>query len=102
MSDGGKGSAPRPFSVSQEEYANRFDAIFKKNIKAAEEIHSDKGYRLGNKEDYEAFAKKRQEAALDEMVRISEELGLYDNEFESIHKYNEETKEVKFRQTYKK
>jgi len=102
MSDGGKGSAPRPFSVSQEEYANRFDAIFKKNIKAAEEIHSDKGYRLGNKEDYEAFAKKRQEAALDEMVRISEELGLYDDEFESIHKYNEETKEVKFGQTYKK
>ncbi len=40
MSDGGKGSAPRPFSVSLEEYANRFDAIFKKNIKAAEEIHN--------------------------------------------------------------
>lgn len=97
MSDGGKGSAPRPFSVSQEEYANRFDAIFKKNIKSAEEIHSDKGYELGNKEDQEAFAKKR-EAALDEMVRISQEMGLYDDEFESIHKYNEETKEVKFRQ----
>ena len=29
MSDGGKGSAPRPFSVSQEEYNNRWDAIFK-------------------------------------------------------------------------
>ena len=98
MSDGGKGSAPRPFSVSQEEYANRFDAIFKKNIKAAEEIHSDKGYQLGNKEDQEAFAKKRQESALDEMVRISEEMGLYDDEFDAIHKYNEETKEVKLRQ----
>ena len=98
MSDGGKGSAPRPFSVSQDEYANRFDAIFKKNIKAAEEIHSDKGYELGTKEGYEAFNKKRQEAALDEMVRISQEMGLYDDEFESIHKYNEETKEVKFRQ----
>ena len=98
MSDGGKGSAPRPFSVSQEEYANRFDAIFKKNIKAAEEIHSGKGYQLGNKEDQEAFAKKRQEAALDEMVRVSEEMGLYDDEFDAIHKYNEETKEVKFRQ----
>lgn len=24
----GKGSAPRPFSVSNEEYANRWDAIF--------------------------------------------------------------------------
>jgi len=100
MSDGGKGSAPRPFSVSQDEYANRFDAIFKKNIKAAEEIHSDKGYELGTNEGYEAFAKKRQEAALDEMVRISQEMDLYDD-FEEIHKYNEETKEVKFRQTYK-
>jgi hypothetical protein len=101
MSDGGKGSAPRPFSVSQEEYANRFDAIFKKNIKAAEEIHSDKGYELGTKEGYEAFAKKRQEAALNEMVRISQEMGLYDDEYDAIHKYNEETKEVKFRQLNK-
>ena len=101
MSDGGKGSAPRPFSVSQEEYANRFDAIFKKNIKAAEQIHSDKGYELGTKEGYEAFNKKRQEAALDEMVRISQEMGLYDDEFDEIHKYNEETKEVKFRQLNK-
>ena len=101
MSDGGKGSAPRPFSVSQEEYANRFDAIFKKNIKAAEEIHSDKGYELGTKEGYDAFAKKRQEAALDEMVRISQEMGLYDDEFEEIHKYNQETQEVKFRQLNK-
>ena len=101
MSDGGKGSAPRPFSVSQEEYANRFDAIFKKNIKAAEEIHSDKGYELGTKDGYDAFAKKRQEAALDEMVRISQEMGLYDDEFEEIHKYNQETQEVKFRQLNK-
>ena len=101
MSDGGKGSAPRPFSVSQEKFANNFDAIFRKNIKAAEEIHSDKGYQLGNKEDQEAFAKKRQEAALDEMVRISQEMGLYDDEFEEIHKYNQETQEVKFRQLNK-
>jgi hypothetical protein len=29
----GKGSSPRPFSVSQEEYANNFDRIFgKKNM----------------------------------------------------------------------
>jgi len=27
---GGKGSRPRPFSISQEEYGNRFDAIFGK------------------------------------------------------------------------
>ena len=25
---GGKGSAPRPYSVTQEEYDNRWDAIF--------------------------------------------------------------------------
>lgn len=30
-SDGGKGSSPRPFSVSNEEYASRWDAIFAKD-----------------------------------------------------------------------
>lgn len=100
MSDGGKGSAPRPFSVSQEEFANNFDAIFRKNIKAAEEIHSDKGYELGTKEGYEEFNKKRQNA-LDKLHTANEELGLYDDEYDAIHKYNEETKEVKFRQLNK-
>jgi hypothetical protein len=28
ISDGGKGSAPRPISVSQAEYESRWDAIF--------------------------------------------------------------------------
>ena len=32
MSDGGKGSKPRPFSVSQEEYDNRWDAIFQRDL----------------------------------------------------------------------
>jgi hypothetical protein len=32
MSDGGKGSKPRPFSVAQEEYENRWDAIFQRDI----------------------------------------------------------------------
>jgi hypothetical protein len=100
MSDGGKGSAPRPFSVSQEKFANNFDAIFRKNIKAAEEIHSDKGYELGTKEGYEEFNKKRQDA-LDKLHTANEELGLYDDEYDAIHKYNEETKEVKFRQLNK-
>jgi hypothetical protein len=31
MSDGGKGSSPRPFSVSNEDYANRWDAIFQRD-----------------------------------------------------------------------
>ena len=34
MSDGGKGSKPRPFSVSNEDYAARWDAIFAKPVEA--------------------------------------------------------------------
>ena len=30
MADGGKGSAPRPYSVSQEQFGNNWDAIFGK------------------------------------------------------------------------
>lgn len=30
---GGKGSAPRPFSVDSETYGDRFDAIFRKQDK---------------------------------------------------------------------
>lgn len=33
MSDGGKGSKPRPFSVSQREYDTRWDAIFGRDLK---------------------------------------------------------------------
>ena len=36
MSDGGKGSKPRPFSVSQHEYDNRWDAIFGRDLKEEE------------------------------------------------------------------
>ena len=34
---GGKGSAPRPYSVTQEEYDNRWDAIFGRNKTVTEE-----------------------------------------------------------------
>jgi len=30
MSDGGKGSKPRPFSVTQDEFNNNWDRIFRK------------------------------------------------------------------------
>jgi hypothetical protein len=52
MSDGGKGSKARPISVSQHEYDTRWDAIFSRDL---------------------------QEKALDELVRESERLGLYDD-----------------------
>jgi hypothetical protein len=32
MSDGGKGSRPRPYSVSQQEYDTRWDAIFCRDL----------------------------------------------------------------------
>jgi hypothetical protein len=35
---GGKGSKPRPFSVSQTEFDNRWDLIFKKDKSKAEEL----------------------------------------------------------------
>ena len=56
MSDGGKGCKPRPFSVTQEEYDNRWDAIFSRDLKDEE--------------------KDKREKALDELHKINQELGL--------------------------
>ena len=43
MSDGGKGSNPRPFNVSQKEYDTRWDAIFGRDlIEKKKEISSNK------------------------------------------------------------
>ena len=38
----GKGSAPRPFSVANEEYANRWDAIFGRDKPKQEEKPEEK------------------------------------------------------------
>lgn len=38
MSDSGKGSKPRPFSVTQDEYNNRWDTIFGRDLKKEEEL----------------------------------------------------------------
>ncbi len=40
MSDGGKGSRPRPFSVSNEEYAKRWDLIFGRDLEKKENNES--------------------------------------------------------------
>ena len=58
MSDGGKGSSPRPYSVSQDKFASNWDTIFGRDQQE----------------------KKRAEDALDELAKISQELGLYDND----------------------
>jgi hypothetical protein len=57
MNDGGKGSKPRPFSVTQHEYDTRWDAIFSRDLKEEEE-------------------KDKVEKALDELAKINKELGL--------------------------
>ena len=55
MSDGGKGSAARPFSISQDEYEKRWDAIFQRDLK--EDESEDKVTR-NNVETQEALSKK--------------------------------------------
>jgi hypothetical protein len=37
MSDGGKGSSARPYSISREQYSNNWDAIFKKDQRVIED-----------------------------------------------------------------
>jgi len=42
MSDGGKGSKPRPFSVTQDEYDNRWNLIFQRDQKTETEKFDEK------------------------------------------------------------
>jgi uncharacterized protein (DUF849 family) len=86
MSDGGKGSSPRPFSVSQDEFGKNFDAIFRKP--SPKEIEDDKA-------EQEAFdlimlqnvERMKREKALDELARIQQDMGLsYDDEYNPLIK----------------
>jgi hypothetical protein len=87
MSDGGKGSAPRPKSVSNEEYANRWDAIFQRDMRKIEDQQNED-------EEFEAILKINRENALQELVDISQSLGLYEFD-DKLTRYNEETQAVK-------
>jgi hypothetical protein len=42
MNEGGKGSKARPFSVTQEEYDNRWDMIFNRDKKSEAEKFDEK------------------------------------------------------------
>jgi hypothetical protein len=64
MSDGGKGSKPRPFSVSQEEYDSRWDAIFQRDLPK-------------EKTDYQDVL-STEECALQALTDFAQEHGLYD------------------------
>lgn len=54
MSDGGKGSSPRPFSISQQEYDNRWDNIFSRDLKEVVPEREDKVTR-NNEETQEVL-----------------------------------------------
>ena len=88
MSDGGKGSSPRPYSVSNEEYKNRWDAIFGRDVKKIEDQQNED-------EEFEAILKRNRQDALDKLVKINQDLGLYDEPEDKLTRYNEETQEVK-------
>jgi hypothetical protein len=51
MADGGKGSKPRPFSVSQAEFDNRWEAIFDKKDKPTDEKSVDEEIADHSEED---------------------------------------------------
>ena len=87
MNEAGKGSSPRPKSVSNEEYANRWDAIFQRDMRKIEDQQNED-------EEFEAILKRNRENALQELVDISQSLGLYEVDDKST-RYNEETQEVK-------
>jgi hypothetical protein len=48
---GGKGSAPRPLSVSHDDYVNRWDLIFGRDKAKIEEIEEDDNEDLDKDED---------------------------------------------------
>lgn len=66
MSDGGKGSMPRPFSVSQQQYGDNFDKIFRKK-KVEDNTGTDKN------EYYDVLTTEQalQQASIMEQERLS-------------------------------
>ena len=52
MTHGGKGSKPRPYSVTQQEYDTRWDAIFGRDLERETALE-----KLGEQLDSEVFPK---------------------------------------------
>jgi hypothetical protein len=61
---GGKGSSSRPFSVTQDEYDNRWDLIFGKDktkIEAHEQEHDEDDLDEDNQDEHESETDTEQE-----------------------------------------
>ena len=86
MSDGTKGSSPRPKSVACEEWANRWDAIFSRDIQAIED----------QKNEDEAFEEiSRKMLTMPGTIGSAKLVFPCDSEVDKIERNNIETQEVK-------
>jgi hypothetical protein len=56
MSDGGKGSAPRPFNIAHDEYTKRWDAIFQRDLKE-EKVNDESKSSSGDTDNRESGTK---------------------------------------------
>ena len=83
MSDGGKGSSPRPFSVANDEYAKRWDAIFSRDLKVEED-------QKNEDEAFDAIIQKNEYYDV-----LSTEDCLVDSDMDKTTRYNDETQVVK-------
>ena len=70
MSDGGKGSKQRPCWVSNIEYANRWDAIFAKDLNKKPE--------LKEVVEYDSRHMLTEVDPLQKLTNINQQLGLYE------------------------
>jgi len=71
MSDGGKGSKPRPFSVAQEQYDERWDLIFGRD-KGQKERDFSFDREMDRKEDGQLERDKVFQAMQDDLDRMIE------------------------------
>jgi hypothetical protein len=76
MSDGGKGSSPRPFSIANDEYSKRWDAIFGRDLKEDKKIMEMPGTigsaKLVFQSDSEVDKTERNNVETQEVKKISQ------------------------------
>lgn len=75
MSDGGKGSAPRPMQVSRDKYSSNWDAIFKKEKQT---------------DDYQDFL-STEDCMLSALEKFEKDI---DSEIEALKKLNNSEKNI--------
>jgi hypothetical protein len=83
MSDGGKGSSPRPFSIANDEYSKRWDAIFSRDLREEEDQKIED-------EAFNAVIRKNEYYDV-----LSTEDSLIDSETDKNERNDIETQEVK-------